>query len=81
MLQFKLLFGVVSLMLVVGFAGAKQIPTSDKNVEQTYVIEPSNNWEATTIIPADIPPLIEGEPSAVSFINLLNHFHTIKRFV
>lgn len=64
----KYLLGFASVLLVFSYIAAEEIPKVEKRVEnafQTYVIEPTNDFEQqdlTTII----PPLIEGEPSPVS---------------
>lgn len=65
----KYLVVCASVLLVFSYiAAAAEVPKVEKRVDnafQTYVIEPTNDFEqqdVTTII----PPLVEGEPSPVS---------------
>lgn len=69
MLIMKLVVVCASLLLAIENIGANEVANNSTRREdnlQTYVIESSNRIEdeSTTII----PPLIEGEPSAVSTI-------------
>lgn len=73
----KFSVGCIILLLAIENIGADEVTQNSTRKEdnlQTYIIESSDHFEdeSTTII----PPLIEGEPSAVSaiFIRILLEF-------
>lgn len=73
----KHLVGCASVLLVFSFVDAAEVRRIQKRTDDgahTYVIEPTNNnnemeqQDVTTLI----PPLVEGEPSAVSVFYRIN---------
>lgn len=69
----KYLVGCATLVLIFNYIEAAGIPKTDKQKDdnfQTYVIEPSSDFEQQDVSTI-IPPLVEGEPSPVSIFHFI----------